>query len=47
MCHETEPQLGECLDGMPSPFTMPIKKPKPKDRLTKWQFFVGINIKLG
>ena len=44
---ETGAQLGGCLDGMPSPFTMPIKKPKTKDRLTKRQFFVGINMKLG
>ena len=44
VCHETGVQLGGCLDGMPSPFTIPIKKPKTKDRYTKRQFFVGINM---
>ena len=47
VCDETGSQLGGCLDSMPSPFTMSIKKPKTKDHLTKQQFFVGINMKLG
>ena len=28
VCHETRAQLGGCLDGIPCPFTMPIKKTK-------------------
>ena len=44
VCHETGAQLGACLDGIPCPFTMPIKKPKTIDCLMKWQFFVGINM---
>ena len=47
VCRETGAQLGGCLDGITCPFTMPIKKPKTIDRLTKRQFFVGINMKLG
>ena len=39
-------QLGGCLDGMPSPFTIPIKEPRTIDRLAKQRFFVGINMKL-
>ena len=42
VCHETGAQLGGCLDGIPCPFTMFIKKPNTIDRLMKWQFFVGI-----
>ena len=47
VCHETGAQLGGCLDGIPYSFTMSIKKPKSINRLTKQQFFVGINMKLG
>ena len=45
--HETGVQLGGMFGWQPSPFTMPIKKPKTKDCLTKRQFFAGINMKLG
>ena len=45
--HETGAELWGCLDDIPCPFAMPIKKPKTIDRLTKRQFFGGINMKLG
>ena len=47
VCHETGAQLGGMFGWHAIPFTMPIKKSKTKDRLTKQQFFVGINMKLG
>ena len=31
-------QLGGCLDGMPSPFTIPIKEPRTINRLEKQIF---------
>ena len=41
VCHKTEVQLG-CLDGMPSPFTMPIKKQKKKTVLRNGNFLLEL-----
>ena len=47
VCHETEVQLGEMFGQHAIPLYNTYEKLKTKDRLTKRQFFVGINMKLG